>query len=66
MKMGKAKTPLSPTIKTNVIVDNEDDKVVLVFGQPIAWLEMEPVVAIKIAELIKEKAIEILRSVPKP
>ena len=51
--------------KINVTVGDNNDNVILVFDASVSWLEMEPVVAIKIAEMMKEKAIEILRS-PKP
>lgn len=57
---------LPTTVNTNVTIGDKDEKVLLLFGQSIAWLEMEPVMAIKIAEMMKEKAIEILRSTPKP
>ena len=65
-KMSEDKKALPKAIKTDVVVGVENDNVMLVFDQSISWLEMEPVVAIKIAEMIKEKAIEILRSEPKP
>ena len=64
--MSEDKKALPKAIKTDVVVGVENDNVMLVFDQSISWLEMEPVVAIKIAEMIKEKAIEILRSEPKP
>lgn len=61
----RIKTLPSVSTKVNVQIGDKNDNVVLYFTKPIGWLEMEPVVAIKIAEMIKEKAIEILRSEPK-
>jgi hypothetical protein len=62
----KTNTLSSSPTEVNVQIGDKNDKVVLYFTKSISWLEMEPVVAIKIAEMIKEKAIEILRSEPKP
>lgn len=55
----------SSAVKVDVKISDKDDKVVLHFNKMIGWLEMEPVVAIEIAEMVKERAIEILRSEPK-
>ena len=54
------------TVQTNVHVGVVNESVVLAFDERISWLEITPVIAIQIAELMKEKAIEILRSEPKP
>jgi hypothetical protein len=47
--------------KVNVSIGEKDDRVILSFDKEISWLEMEPVVAIRVAETMKEKAIAILR-----
>jgi hypothetical protein len=49
----------------NVDIEVNDDKIVMDFNKSITWLEIEPVVAIRMAETLKEKAIEILRSEPR-
>jgi hypothetical protein len=46
----------------NVRVMNEDDKVVLAFGELVAWVAMPPVEAIQFAKHIQSEAEEILRS----
>ena len=53
----KAQSP-----KVDVTIGEKNDHVILMFNKSLDWLEMEPVIAIKIAEMMKEKAIEILRS----
>lgn len=51
-------------VKVDVRVGERSENVILTFGQPISWLELDPVRAIKVSELMKEQAIEILRSPP--
>lgn len=43
-------------------IDIEDERVILNFNKSVAWIGMTPVVAIRVAETVKAKAIEILRS----
>ena len=50
----------SPSV--NVTVGERNERVILAFDKQISWLEMDPVSAIKMAEMVKEKAVEILRS----
>jgi len=57
--MVEAKVQSPP--KVNVSIGEKDDRVVLSFDKEIYWREMEPVVAIRVAETMKEKAIAILR-----
>ena len=52
-------TEASPRVSVSVEENNE--RVVLSFDKDVSWLEMDPVTAIKVAEAMKEKAIEILR-----
>jgi len=56
-----AKTKSQSPPKVNVSIGEKDDRVILSFDKEISWLEMEPVVAIRVAETMKEKAIAILR-----
>jgi hypothetical protein len=53
------------SMDVNVDIEVNDDKIVMDFNKSITWLEIEPVVAIRMAETLKEKAIEILRSEPR-
>ena len=46
----------------NVRVMNEDEKVVLAFGELVAWVALPPVEAIQFANHIKAEAEAILRS----
>lgn len=56
----------TPTDEKSVVVDvrvgERDEKVILTFETPISWLELDPVKAIKVSEMMKERAISILRS----
>lgn len=45
----------------NVIVNQKDGKVTATFDRPLNYLIMDPVSAIRIGEMLKEKGIEILR-----
>lgn len=45
----------------NVIVNQKDGKVTATFDRPLNYLVMDPVSAIRIGEMLKEKGIEILR-----
>lgn len=53
-----------PPVVVNVRLGDDKENVVLQFDKQIEWLVMPPVMAIKVAEMMKEKAIEILRSNP--
>jgi len=53
-----------PSVSVNVGVGDDKESVILRFDKQIDWLTMPPVTAIKVAEMMKEKAIEILRSSP--
>lgn len=48
-------------VPVNVIVTQRDDKVQVNFDRPLNYLVMEPIAAIRIGEMLKEKGIEILR-----
>ena len=52
-------------VQINVHIGAKDENVIMAFDERISWLEMKPVIAIQVAELMKEKAIEILRSDPR-
>lgn len=51
----------SGPVPVNIIVRQQDDKVTVTFDRPLNYLVMEPVAAIRIGEMLKEKGIEILR-----
>ena len=46
----------------SVAVGERDGSVAVTFDSAICWLVMKPEDAIKVGELLKEKAIELLRS----
>lgn len=48
----------------SVEVRERDDVVVLIFDKAVAWVGIEPVAAIKLAEQMKAAAVGILRSSP--
>lgn len=52
-------------VEVKIDIGENNEQVVLGFDQEVSWVEMSPLVAIKVAEGLKEKAIEILRSIPK-
>lgn len=52
--------PESPA-PVNMVVVQKDDKVTVRFDTALNFLVMEPVAAIRIGEMLKEKGIEILR-----
>lgn len=56
------KSVLEHSPSVNVTVGEQNERVILAFDKQISWLEMDPVSAIKMAEMVKEKAVEILRS----
>lgn len=45
----------------DIRIGKKDEKVILSFDRDIFYLGMSPVTAIRLAEQMKEKAIEILR-----
>lgn len=45
-----------------VRVMNDDDKVVLAFGELVAWVALPPLEAIQFADHIRSEAEDILRS----
>lgn len=60
----KVKEPVEKLTPVNVDIGTQSERVILIFDNSISTLEMTPSVAIKVAEKMKEKAIEILRSEP--
>jgi hypothetical protein len=63
-KQEKSQQTDKPSVMINVGVGDDKEHVILRFDKHIDWLVMSPVTAIKVAEMMKEKAIEILRSDP--
>ena len=45
----------------NIVVNQKEDKVTVGFDRQLNYLVMDPVAAIRIGEMLKEKGIEILR-----
>ncbi len=64
MKTETDEKTVTEDLTININVGNNKELVILGFDKSIAWLEMTPLVAIRVAELMKEKAIGILRSEP--
>jgi hypothetical protein len=54
-------TKAEPPEPVNILINQKDDKVIVRFDRALNFLVIEPVAAIRIGELIKEKGIEILR-----
>ena len=46
----------------NITVGDRDDSVMMLFDRSISWLQMDAETAIKVAEMVKERAIAVLRS----
>ena len=61
---GTVKKPVDKLTPVNVNIGVQREHVTLVFDNSISRLEMTPSIAIQVAEKMKEKAIEILRSEP--
>ena len=61
---GTVKKPVDKLTPVNVNIGVQREHVILVFDNSISRLEMTPSIAIQVAEKMKEKAIEILRSEP--
>jgi hypothetical protein len=51
-----------PVIKITVETAKDKEHLLLVFSQQTKFFWMKPIDAIKLADAVKEKAIEILRS----
>ena len=45
-----------------VRIKKESDKVVMAFGELVAWVSLSPLAAIELADTMKEEAEAILRS----
>jgi len=50
-----------PPTPVNIVVNKKDGKVTVRFDQQLNFLVMDPVAAIRIGEMLKEKGIEVLR-----
>jgi hypothetical protein len=48
--------------EVEIHIDIEDERVILGFNKSVDWIGLTPVVAIRVAETLKSKAIEVLRS----
>ena len=64
MKTETDEKTVTEDLTININVGNNKELVILGFDKSIAWLEMTPLVAIRVAVVMKEKAIGILRSEP--
>ena len=60
-KESKVETPFSVTMEVKEI----DERVTLCFNKPITWIGLDPVEALKMADMMKVAAVRILRSEPK-
>ena len=57
-KESKVETPFSVTMEVKEI----DERVTLCFNKPITWIGLDPVEALKMADMMKVAAVRILRS----
>ena len=56
-----AKQKVKTEDKVNIGLARDGDNVVVTFDSPVSMIVLPPLEAIKVAEAIKEKAVEILR-----
>jgi hypothetical protein len=65
----KVKTPKpekkDDTSPVTIEVREQNESVMILFDKAVAWVAMEPVQALKVAEQIRAEAVGILRSTPK-
>ena len=59
------KKPQDESLQVSIDVVEKDEKVTLCFDKSVAWIGIDPVQAITLAEKIKTMAVSILRSIPK-